>query len=146
MKRIMIMSRSLYNYCVVLECCIMIFPPLPTACDHVSLCTVASSLPVMVDVTPPLAGSVTAAPPRGPGAGGRVAAGAGTGAGDVLVQYGGFEDPESGVRGYQVAVGRHAHSHEVLAFSPVTGFLTLLPRGLMADGGEYYVHVRVNVI
>ena len=111
--------------------------PIFTACDHVDLCTVASALPTMVDATPPEAGHVIVnfynihTPDNN----------------DVIVRWEDFEDNESGIRGYELAVGTLPSSQDVVAFTTVSGLVTFFDGTKeMDDGKVCFFQIKVCII
>ena len=105
------------------------------ACDHVGLCTVVSSQPTMVDATPPTPGQVSVnfynIQTRQEQE-------------DIVVHWSGFDDKESGILRYALAVGTQTSTQDVMPFSPVSGLVTFVDgKGKLEDGKYYYFQLKV---
>lgn len=98
-----------------------------------------SSLPIMVDTSPPQPGSVSVYTMHEQQKSTREE--------DLIVQWTAFQDRESGIRSYDLAIGSHEQSQDILPFTPVTGFITFVNgQGMLASGNKYYFHIKVSAL
>ena len=94
-----------------------------------------SSPPIMVDATPPTPGQVNVnffnvQSPHDE---------------DVVVRWEGFEDRESGILQYELAVGTQPNSQDVIPFSKMTGSVTYLnAHGSLEDGKFNFFQIKVT--
>ena len=63
---------------------------------------------------------------------------------DIIIHWSGFEDKESGLLGFELAVGSHAYSQDVLPFEPVSGQLAVINGAqYMENGKRYFFQIKV---
>ena len=107
-----------------------------SACDHVDLCTVSVSVPHLVDPTPPTPGAVSVT---------FLNTMVHYEEEDILVEWHGFKDAESGVESFYLGIGSIPHSQDAMEFGAVAGsshFLTSKDVWL-EDGKWYYFQIKV---
>lgn len=65
---------------------------------------------------------------------------------DIVVHWDGFDDRESGIIGYELAVGTLPNTQDVQSFSPVSGLVAFLNGyGKLEDGKYVYFLIKVDV-
>ena len=63
---------------------------------------------------------------------------------DIVVHWDGFNDKESGILGYELAVGTLPSSQDMIPFSTISGSVTFLDgNGKLEDGKYYYFQIKV---
>ena len=112
-------------------------PFLISACDHVNLCRVVVSKPLIMDSTPPIPGLVSVTFMNC----------LSSHNGNILVEWHGFIDPESGVELYQLGIGSLPLSQDSMAFKIVSGSSYVLQAENvgMEDGKHYYFQIKVSI-
>ena len=66
---------------------------------------------------------------------------------DIVVHWEGFDDKESGIMGYDLAVGTLTSTQDVIPFSPVHGLVTFVDgEGKLEDGKYYYFQIKVIIV
>ena len=107
-----------------------------TAVDHVGLSSVAVSVPVTLDTTPPDIGSITV--------GGHMKHLYLLSSKQLKIHWTGFEDNESGIDKFFIGVGDHADVDNVKGFIEVRDQYADMSREFFADGKTYFAVLKVS--
>ena len=101
------------------------------------LCTVSVAQPLVIDSSPPTPGHVSVS----------FLNFLKNTTNDVLVEWSGFTDPESGVEYFYLGVGSTPHNQETMVFTPVTASSHILniKDTQLEDGKLYYFLIKVDI-